>query len=197
MNWLHFSHLHISFLISCIFVFSHIIYTFFCFSECLCIVHFYRFVSGYVHILHCLALTFFFPDATKYNSFFYNHTQKFSFTLAVQIICFGGYNMSMFVLYFCHHVLYYDEVCIKNKSDIPCTFKFIYKAVHNTFISTEVSRRKRQNLNFFHWIDVREEFQSREISFYDYITDRTLSGATTLGQSGLGSDRNEGVLRIP
>ena len=27
--------------------------------------------------------------------------------------------------------------------------------------------------------------------------DRTLSGATTLGQSELGSDGNEGVLRIP
>ena len=27
--------------------------------------------------------------------------------------------------------------------------------------------------------------------------DRTLSGATTLGQSGPGSDGNEGVLRIP
>ena len=30
-----------------------------------------------------------------------------------------------------------------------------------------------------------------------WLTDRTLSGATTLGPSELGSDGNEGVLRIP
>ena len=32
---------------------------------------------------------------------------------------------------------------------------------------------------------------------YIYTIDRTLSGATTPGQSGPGSDGNEGVLRIP
>ena len=46
-------------------------------------------------------------------------------------------------------VKYCDETCIRNKSDILCTFKFIYRDVQGRFVLTEVSGRKRMILNFY------------------------------------------------
>ena len=70
-----------------------------------------------------------FPDATRYNSNFWNRVLKFSSIFTVQVICIDGCYMSILVLYFCHHVIYCDELCIKNKSDFLCAFKSIYRAV--------------------------------------------------------------------
>ena len=66
-------------------------------------------------------------------------------------------------------VIYCDEVCIKDKSDIPCIFTFIYRAVQKACLFIEVLRRKMENLSFYLWSDVIEEFHSRGITCYDYI----------------------------
>ena len=46
----------------------------------------------------------------------------------------------------------------------------VYRAVQNTFVLTEVLRRKRVNLSFYLWSDNSEEFHLGEITYYDYIT---------------------------
>ena len=55
-------------------------------------------------------------------------------------------------------LIYCNEACIKNKSDILCIFTFIYRAVQNRCLLTEVVK-KRVNLSFCLWRDVIEEFQ--------------------------------------
>ena len=80
-----------------------------------------------------------------------------------------------FISVFVSNVIYFNETCIKNKGDIPCTFKFIYSAVQDTCLLTEFPRRKRVNLSSYLWCDVIEEFHSREITYYYYITSTHLS----------------------
>ena len=67
-------------------------------------------------------------------------------------------------------VIYCDEACIKGKSDILSTFTFSYRAVQKVCLLTEGLRRKRENLSFYFWSYVIEEFHSRGITCYDYIT---------------------------
>ena len=43
-------------------------------------------------------------------------------------------------------------------------FKFIYKAVQDTFVLTEVPRRKRVNFSSYLWRDVSEEFHAKGIT---------------------------------
>ena len=65
-------------------------------------------------------------------------------------------------------VIYCNEICIKDKSDILCTFTFIYRAVLKVCSLTNVLRRRRVNLSFYHWSDIIVEFHSRGI-IYDHI----------------------------
>ena len=78
--------------------------------------------------------------------------------------------MNMLVLHFWQHVKNCDEACIKDKSDIPCIFKFIYRAVQKACLLTEDLGRKREKLNFYLWSGIIEEFHLRGITYYDYIT---------------------------
>ena len=66
-------------------------------------------------------------------------------------------------------VIYCDEACIKDKSDILYTFTFIYRAVQKACLLTEVMRKKRVNLSFYLWRDIIEEFHSKRITYKEKI----------------------------
>ena len=72
-------------------------------------------------------------------------------------------------------VIYCDKAWIKDKSDIPCTSTFIYLAVQNTCLLTEVMRGKRVNHSFSHWSDIIKEFHSKRITCYDDIVSTHLN----------------------
>ena len=68
-------------------------------------------------------------------------------------------------------VIYYEEACIKDKSDILCTSMFINRTIQKGMFTYKRRKRERESLSFYLWSDVIEEFHSRGITCYDYITE--------------------------